>query len=165
MPFAGTGRSFEELGRRTRSLAVRLRWLPPTIARLSVGWVFLRAGSGALRKLPGVVAYFESLGIPMPRFLAPLVAEVECVCGMLLIFGLGTRLAGLPLIVTMAVAILTAKRAEIHALSDLFGLPEYLYVLLCLWLSAYGAGPISLDRLFARHFDGRQSGAPPAIRL
>lgn len=105
--------------------------------------------------LPKVAAYFEKLGIPAPAFQAPFVAAAEFVCGGLLLAGLLTRLASLPLIATMVVAILTAKRSEIHALGDLLGMPEYLYVVLLLWLGAFGAGPVSLDAWLAGHLARR----------
>ncbi|MFY9551689.1 MAG: DoxX family protein, partial [Thermoanaerobaculia bacterium] len=126
-----------------------LRWLPPTATRLTLGFVFVESGWGKLHALPKVVAYFTSLGIPAPQFQAPLAAGTEFVCGILMLLGLATRLASLPLIGTMTVAILTARRSELHGLSDLFGFIEYLYIALCLWLGAYGAGPISLDAVFA----------------
>ena len=77
---------------------------------------------------------------------------------MLLLIGLFTRLASLPLIVVMAVAILTAKRADIGGLADLLGFEETLYVVLLSWLAIAGPGPISLDRLVLRLL-GRTSEA------
>jgi hypothetical protein len=53
----------------------------------------------------------------------------------------------------MLVAILTAKRGDIHELSDLFGFAEYLYIVLSLWLGAYGPGPISLDFVISRRWE------------
>ena len=73
-----------------------------------------------------------------------------------MLLGLVTRLASLPLIGTMIVAILTARRAEITGISDVFGFIEYLYIALCLWLGAYGAGPISLDRIFAKRLEATE---------
>ncbi len=144
------------LRRLIHSVSNRLRWLPPTVARLTVGWIFLQSGWGKLNDLPKVIAYFSDLGIPAPQFQAPLAATAELVCGALLLAGLFTRVASLPLIATMLVAILTAKKEEIHELSDLFGMAEYLYIALLLWLGAYGAGPISLDALFARRLDSME---------
>jgi putative oxidoreductase len=142
---------------RLRRLILRvstgLRWLPPTVARLTLGWVFVESGWGKLRNLEKVVAFFTDLGIPAPQFQAPLAAGTEFVCGVLLLLGLGTRLASLPLIGTMIVAILTARRSEVTGVSDVFGFIEYLYIALCLWLGAYGAGPISLDYLVAKKFE------------
>ena len=132
-----------------------LTWLPPTVARLTLGWIFLQSGWGKLTNLPKVVSFFTDLGIPAPQIQAPLTAGTEFLCGALMLLGLATRFASLPLIGTMLVAILTAKRSDIHELSDLFGMAEYLYIVLCLWLGAYGAGHVSLDRLFARKLDAQ----------
>jgi len=141
------------LRRLVRSVSTRLQWLPPTVARLTVGWVFVQSGWGKLHNLPKVVAFFTELGIPAPQFQAVLAATAEFACGALILIGLFTRVASLPLIVVMTVALLTAKKADIHELSDLFGMGEYLYIALLLWLGAYGAGPISLDAIFARKLE------------
>lgn len=145
---------------RFRRLVLRvstgLRWLPPTVARLAVGWIFLQTGWGKLNDLPKVVGYFAELGIPAPQIQAPLAAATEFLCGALILLGLATRLASLPLIGVMLVAILTALRGDIHELSDLFGLSEFLYIALLLWLGAYGAGPISLDHIFAKKFEAAE---------
>jgi putative oxidoreductase len=145
---------------RFRRLVLRvstgLRWLPPTAARLTIGWIFLQSGWGKLNDLPKVVAFFTDLGIPAPQVQAPLAAGTEFLCGALMLLGLATRLASLPLIGTMLVAILTALRGDIHELSDLFGLAEYLYIALLLWLGAYGGGPISLDYVFAKKFEATE---------
>jgi putative oxidoreductase len=157
------------LRRLVHSVSSGLRWLPPTVSRLTIGWVFLQSGWGKLNDLPKVIAYFTDLGIPAPQFQAPLAATAEFSCGALLLVGLFTRVASLPLIGTMLVAILTAKKAEIHELSDLFGMGEYLYIVILLWLGAYGAGPISLDAVFAKRLEagerplpGRATGAARA---
>ena len=148
------------LRRLVHSVSSRLRWLPPTVARLTIGWVFLQSGWGKLNNLPKVVAFFTELGIPAPQFQAPLAATCEFVCGALILIGLFTRVASLPLIITMTVATLTAKKADIHELSDLFGTTEYLYIVILLWLGAYGAGPISLDAVFARRLERVEHSLP-----
>ena len=137
-----------------------LRWLPPTVARLTLGWVFIESGWGKLHSLPKVIEFFGSLGIPAPQIQAPFAAFMEFLCGVLILLGLCTRLASLPLIAIMVVAIATARRAELHGLSDLFGFIEYLYIALCLWLGAYGAGPLSLDALFARRLERSERPLP-----
>jgi putative oxidoreductase len=138
-----------------KKISAVLGWLPPTAARLTLGWIFLQSGWGKLSDLPKVIAFFTELGIPAPQIQAPLAAGTEFLCGALMLLGFLTRFASLPLIGTMMVAILTARRADIHELSDLFGFAEYLYILLCLYLGAYGAGPISLDRVFAKKLDSQ----------
>jgi putative oxidoreductase len=149
--------TFMDRAARLRRLVHRasssLRWLPPTVARLTIGWVFLQSGWGKLTNLSKVVGFFTELGIPAPQFQAPLAATAEFVCGALILIGLFTRVATLPLIVTMTVAILTAKKGDIHELSDLFGTSEYLYIVILLWLGAYGAGQISFDAVFARRLE------------
>jgi putative oxidoreductase len=148
------------LRRLVHSVSSRLRWLPPTVARLTIGFTFLESGWGKLHNIPKVVGFFTELGIPAPEFQAHLAATAEFVCGLLILLGLFTRVATLPLIVVMTVATLTAKRSDIHDLSDLFGTAEYLYIVILLWLGAYGAGPISLDAVFARRMDRREPLSP-----
>src|SRR5262249_51771418 len=109
-------------------LASRFTWLPPLVARISCGWLFAVTGWGKLHNLPKVVEFFTQLGIPAPQLQAPFVATNEFVCGILIFIGLFTRLACIPLTISMIVAILTAKRAELNAIDDLFGMSEYLYI-------------------------------------
>jgi len=149
------------LRRLVRSVSDRLRWLPPTVARLTIGLVFVQTGWGKWTNIQKVVGFFTELGIPAPEVQARLAASAELVCGALILIGLFTRVATLPLIAVMAVAILTAKRGDIHELSDLLGMEEYLFIVVLLWLGAYGPGPLSLDALLARRLD---SGGRPLPR-
>jgi putative oxidoreductase len=52
---------------------------------------------------------FQAIGIPWPEVLGPFVGLVEIACGALLILGLLTRLAAIPLIIIMIVAIVSTK--------------------------------------------------------
>jgi uncharacterized membrane protein YphA (DoxX/SURF4 family) len=52
---------------------------------------------------------FARIGIPYPDLMGPFVGVVETVCGLLLILGLLTRLATLPLLIVMAVALVSTK--------------------------------------------------------
>ncbi len=135
------------------TVAAKLAWLPPTLARICVGWLFMNTGWGKLHHLPDLVSFFRQLGIPMPEFQAPLAASAEFVCGTLILAGLATRLAVVPLIVIMIVAIATARKDELNGIADLFGFVEYLYILLLIWLGVSGAGPLSPDRWIARRLD------------
>jgi len=148
------------LRRLVHSVSTSLQWLPPAVARLTIGWIFVESGWGKLHNLPKVIAYFTELGIPAPGIQAPFVSAIEFVCGSLVLVGLFTRVASLPLIGSMAVATLTAKRADISSLSDLFGTAEFLYITLLLWLGAYGAGPLSLDGIFARRMERGERPLP-----
>ncbi|MGZ3790671.1 MAG: DoxX family protein, partial [Bacteriovorax sp.] len=117
----------------------KLDWLFPLIARLSVGVVFLQSGWGKIHHIEKVTAFFTELAIPLPMIQAYFVSTVELVGGALLILGLLTRLTVVPLIVIMVVAILTAKKGEINAYTDVLGLSEYLYIVLMGWMGIGGA--------------------------
>jgi len=132
------------------SVASRLRWLPPSLARLTLGWVFVMSGWGKLHGLPDVIDYFRSLGIPAPQFQAPFASSAEFVCGLLILLGLGSRFAPIPLIIVMLVAIITARRKDLGSIDDLFGFIEYLYIVLLLYVFVEGPGPFSIDALIAR---------------
>ena len=84
---------------------------PVILVRLLVGLVvFFPEG---IQKLayPEVLGAgrFARIGIPLPDVMGPFVGAVEIVCGALIILGLFTRLAAIPLIVTMVVAIISTK--------------------------------------------------------
>ena len=55
------------------------------------------------------VGRFAKIGIPFPDIMGPFVGVVETVCGALIILGLLTRLAAVPLIVIMIVALVSTK--------------------------------------------------------
>jgi putative oxidoreductase len=55
------------------------------------------------------VGRFIKIGIPAPEMMAPFVGGVEIVCGMMLLAGLLTRLAAIPLLIDISVAILSTK--------------------------------------------------------
>ncbi len=52
---------------------------------------------------------FEKIRLPSPEFLGYFVGSFETVCGFLILLGLLTRLASIPLIVIMLVALTTTK--------------------------------------------------------
>ena len=132
-----------------------LAFAPPLLARVVIGTIFLHSGWGKLHNLDKVAAFFASLGIPHPELQAPFVACVELGCGALVLVGLATRFAAIPLIGTMAVALGTALAPKIKDLQSLFALAESLYVVLLVGLVVGGAGALSLDRAIARAIDQR----------
>jgi putative oxidoreductase len=138
-----------EKTRRSRKKALDLletvAWLAPLLARVTVGVLFISTGWGKVHNLQKVSAFFTELGIPAAGFNAGLVAWVELLGGALLLVGFLSRLAAVPLIVTMAVAISTAKASEIGGLPDLFGLVEWTYLVLLAWLALAGPGKASVD--------------------
>ncbi len=52
---------------------------------------------------------FARIGIPYPDLMGPFVGTIETICGALIILGLFTRLAAIPLIIIMIVAIVSTK--------------------------------------------------------
>lgn len=80
------------------------------LVRILVGWVFLSEG---IQKFlfPAALGAgrFAKIGIPDPQFFGPFVGVVEIVCGGLLILGFLTRVAAIPLLIDITVAILTTK--------------------------------------------------------
>ena len=110
---------------------------------------------------------FANIGIPYPEVMGPFVGTVEVVCGTLVILGLLTRLAAIPLIVIMVVAIVSTK-LPIWAGHDIwiFYMPklarygfwsmaheardDFLMLLGSIYLLIAGAGAWSLDAMLAR---------------
>ncbi len=80
------------------------------LIRLLVGWVFVVEGILKF-VLPDELGAgrFATIGIPVPQVMAPFVAVVEIVCGALVILGMLTRLAAIPLLIDISVAILSTK--------------------------------------------------------
>jgi putative oxidoreductase len=140
----------ESLRRRALDLLEHVQWLAPLLGRLAVGLVFVSTGWGKVHNLAKVTNFFQELGIPAPGFNAVLVGYSELICGTLLVLGLLTRLATIPLVVSMVIAILTAKRADIHSLFDLVGFDEFTYLCVLVMIAVLGPGGASLDRLIAR---------------
>ena len=139
---------------RALSITQKLDWLGPLTARITLGVLFMSTGWGKVHNLAKVTAYFSELGIPFPGIQAPMVSFIELIGGALLLIGLASRIAALPLMASMAVAILTAQRENVHGLPDLFGLVEWTYFALLLWVTLAGPGKISLDHAL---FDRRRS--------
>ncbi len=99
----------------------KVNWRTVLIATRAPGWSIL------VRLLVGLVVFFPegiqklafpdvlgagrfaNIGIPYPELMAPFVGVVEAACGMLIIVGLFTRLAAIPLIIIMIVAIVSTK--------------------------------------------------------
>jgi putative oxidoreductase len=80
------------------------------LIRLMVGVVFVSEG---IQKFlfPDTLGSgrFAKIGLPNPEFLGPFVGTSEIVCGSLILIGLLTRMAVIPLIIIMVVAIATTK--------------------------------------------------------
>jgi uncharacterized membrane protein YphA (DoxX/SURF4 family) len=82
----------------------------------------------------------------------------------LLPFPLATRLVSIPMMINMAVAIITVKMKDVSGIDDFVELDEPLYALAYFWLFISGAGWISVDHLIRAVHAGpvivRQIGKP-----
>jgi putative oxidoreductase len=121
------------------------------LIRLLVGAVFLSEG---IQKFlfPATlgVGRFIKIGIPAPQFFAPFVGIVEILCGTLLIVGLFTRLATIPLIIDISVAIITTKIPMLST-AGFWSMAheartDYGMLLGLVFLLLVGSGPFSIDR-------------------
>jgi len=80
------------------------------LIRIMVGAVFVSEGIQKFLYPADVGAgRFAKIGLPAPEVLASFVAVTEIACGAMVLLGLLTRLAALPLLAIMATAIITTK--------------------------------------------------------
>jgi putative oxidoreductase len=129
------------------------------LIRLSVGLIFLSEGIQKFLYPEALgVGRFAKIGIPWPALSAPFVGFWEITCGLLLVLGLLTRLATVPLIIDMLVAIATTKipmllRAGFWSMAHEARTD---FAMLCgtLFLLLVGAGSWSFDARRARKRTG-----------
>jgi putative oxidoreductase len=111
---------------------------------------------------------FARIGIPFPDVMGPFVGVVEAVCGSLIILGLFTRLAAIPLIIIMVVALISTKLPILlgrdvwifHLAQDIRrtgfwsmmheARADLTMLLGCIYLLIVGGGHWSLDALLRR---------------
>ena len=124
---------------------------PATILiRLVVGGVFLSEGIQKFLFPAALgVGRFVKIGIPAPEVMAPFVAVVEIAGGLMLLAGLLTRLAAIPLIIDMLVAIVTTKLPMLHS-QGFWSMAhearvDFAMLLGSAFLLIVGAGPWSMD--------------------
>jgi uncharacterized membrane protein YphA (DoxX/SURF4 family) len=181
-PTSAIGRSNQRGGAMTRDAASgdtpKAGWRDALFATHAPGWsILVRLMVGlvvffpeGIQKLifPAVLGAgrFAKIGIPFPEVMGPFVGVVETVCGALIIVGLLTRVAAIPLIITMIVALISTKLPILlgHGFW-IFSLPNFarygfwsmlhearadlLMLLGSIYLLIVGAGAWSLDARIA----------------
>ena len=155
-------RSIETVSAQAERVRARLEgasWLPPLLVRLFVGYFFFETGLGKVQNIGALVERFQGWGIPFPPLSATVSAYTELIGGALIVVGLLTRLAAVPLLVNMVVATLTVKLKKVAGLDDFVELDEPLYALSFLWLFISGPGGVSLDALARRLLHRRTKAA------
>ena len=130
----------------------RTEWLGPLLLRLVFGYFWLETGWAKLHNLEFFAGRFVEWGIPWPTLSATVSGATDLIGGALLIVGLGTRLAAIPMIVNMLVALAVVVLPTITTFNEFVELDEVLYVCVLFWLLMAGPGKASLDHLLARRF-------------
>lgn len=136
------------------------------LVRLLVGLVFLSEGiQKFLFPAELGAGRFERIGLPWPQWLGPLVGSVEILCGALVVAGLLTRLAVIPLLAIMTVAFFTTK-LPILLESGFWkmaheGRTDFAMTLGALFLLIVGAGAWSFDARLAKNNGARPGQTNP----
>lgn len=132
------------------------------LIRVLVGSVFISEGVQKFL-FPATlgVGRFEKVGIPSPELLAPVTAAFEIACGAMIILGLLTRVAALPLLAVICTAIYTTK-VPMLAKDGFWPMAhearaDWSMLLSVLFLLVVGAGRWSIDELLSAP---RMTGIP-----
>ena len=127
------------------------------LVRIAVGLIFFT--QGILKYIDpnmGVVR-FTRIGFPHPYFTAHFVGTFEVLCGLLLLLGLGTRIASFPLLIVIMTAIATTKIPELFRANQGFwymvsdARTDFAMLCCLVFLILVGGGIWSLDSRLARH--------------
>jgi putative oxidoreductase len=126
------------------------------IIRLMVGAVFLSEGIQKFLFADKLGAgRFAKIGLPNPEFLGAFVGSFEIICGVLILIGLLTRLAAIPTLIIMLVAISVTK-AQLFIDNGFWSMlhdsrTDWAMLLGSIFLIIKGGGNWSVDRkLFPR---------------
>ncbi|ATB35598.1 hypothetical protein CYFUS_001012 [Cystobacter fuscus] len=142
---------------------------PPAalLIRLAVGAIFLSEGIQKFLFPDALgVGRFVKIGIPFPQVMGPFVGVVEMLCGLLILLGLLTRLAAVPLIIDMLVAIATTK-VPIFLQEGFWKMAheartDWAMLLGTLFLLLTGPGPVAVDsRLYRKRVPGDERHSQP----
>ena len=125
------------------------------LIRLAVGLIFFTQGILKFTDPNMGVVRFTKIGFSHPSFTAHFVGVFEIVCGLLVLLGLWTRLAAVPLLIDISTAIGTTKIPELfrphqgfwYMVSD--ARTDFAMFCCLLFLIASGGGALSLDAKFA----------------
>lgn len=121
--------------------------------RLAVGLIFFTQGILKYTDPRMGVIRFTRIGFPHPYFTAHFVGTFEIACGLLVLLGLWSRVAAVPLLIVISTAIATTKIPELFRASQGFWFmvsdarADFAMFCSLLFLIAAGGGTWSLDAL------------------
>jgi putative oxidoreductase len=126
------------------------------LIRIYFFWQLFKVGLGKLENIATPIGFFTKLGIPYPEINAWVVGCTECFGGILIVAGLASRLAAIPVTIGLAVAYWLGDR---NAVLNIWGHPDkfvsaapFPFFLAALIVLCFGPGWFSLDAIFGRLF-------------
>lgn len=134
------------------------------LCRIYWGWSFVLSGWEKLQDISQFAQILESKHFINPYFMANLAAYTELIGGLCLLFGFASRLAAIPLIITMLVAYFTVHTESIHMFFKNPSLfvkeAPFNFLLTTLLVFAFGPGRFSIDYMLEKWLFSRAESIP-----
>ena len=114
------------------------------VSRIGISLMMFTHGIPKIGRLSqDPVQFLDFMGLG-PQFSLILAILAEVGCSVLIIIGLGTRFAVIPLIITMMIAVIVAHGSDPFATQE----KAFQYILMYVLLLITGSGRFSLDQVF-----------------
>jgi putative oxidoreductase len=126
------------------------------LIRIAVGLIFFSQGLLKFLDPAMGVNRFTRFGFPHPAFTAHFVGSFEIICGLLVLFGVITRLSAIPLLIVISTAIATTKIPELFRPNQGFWFmvsdarTDFSMLCCLLFLIIAGPGTWSVDWIWSR---------------
>jgi putative oxidoreductase len=144
-----------ELYKNITNYLEKVKDMPPLLFRIVLAYGFYGPATMKLKNFAGIVEWFTSMGIPLPKLNALLATGTETAGFILIFLGLATRIISIPLMVVMVVAIATVHLGNgFEAGNNGFEIPIY-YMLMLFSLLITGPGKFSLDALIKKYYSNK----------
>ena len=144
-----------ELFKKITNYLVKGKDVPPLLFRIVLAYGFYGPATMKLKNFNGIVEWFTSMGMPLPKLNALLATGTETAGFILIFLGLATRIISIPLMVVMIVAITTVHLGNgFEAGNNGFEIPVY-YILMLFNLLIIGPGKFSLDALIKKYYSNK----------
>jgi putative oxidoreductase len=133
-----------------RNASIKFQDIALLAMRLVLAYGFFHPAVMKVKNINGVIAWFASLGMPLPALNAYLATAAEILGVILLTIGLGVRVFTIPLIIVMIVAIVTVHWSNgFESGNNGFEIPLY-YIIMLFLLHTHGSGKYSADALLRK---------------